>query len=142
MEPPEFSEEEWKQIFDDWHGLGDFAANTNEFLARRTGFNRQPEATNANIAQQRVNGSPSPSPTTFSPTMSTQDQATTTGSNTALANENSLNGPGNQIPTEQPKFFFREKYAKLGVKGNFMPLAAKPVNVELGDWLAHQGKSV
>lgn len=40
---------------------------------------------------------------------------------------------------EQPKFFFQEKYAKLGVKGNFMPLAAQPKNVELGDWLAHQG---
>ena len=39
---------------------------------------------------------------------------------------------------EQPKFFFREKYAKLGVKGNFMPLAAQPKNVDLADWLAHQ----
>lgn len=41
---------------------------------------------------------------------------------------------------EPPKFFFQEKYAKLGVKGNFMPLAAQPKNVELGDWLAHQGR--
>jgi len=41
---------------------------------------------------------------------------------------------------EQPKFFFREKYAKLGVKGNFMPLAAQPANVDLADWLAHQSK--
>jgi hypothetical protein len=42
--------------------------------------------------------------------------------------------------TDQPKFFFQEKYAKLVVTGNFMPLAAKPKNVELADWLAHQGK--
>ena len=40
---------------------------------------------------------------------------------------------------DTPKFFFQEKYAKLGVRGNFMPLAAQPKNVELGDWLAHQG---
>ncbi|MCJ1443404.1 MAG: hypothetical protein MMC23_003902 [Stictis urceolatum] len=55
------------------------------------------------------------------------------------------NSPGNISPVdiqppppEPPKFFFREKYAKLGVKGNFMPLAAQPKNVDLGDWLAHQ----
>lgn len=38
-------------------------------------------------------------------------------------------------------FFFREQYANLIVKGNFMTLAAKPVLVEEGEWLAHQGKS-
>ena len=41
---------------------------------------------------------------------------------------------------EPVKFFFMEKYARLGVKGNFMPLAAQPANVDLGEWLAHQGK--
>lgn len=45
-----------------------------------------------------------------------------------------------QLEPEGPKFFFREKFAKLGVRGNFMPLAAQPKNVDLGDWLAHQGK--
>ena len=40
---------------------------------------------------------------------------------------------------EKPKFFFRERYAKLGVKGNFMPLAAQPKNVDIAEWLAHQG---
>ena len=40
---------------------------------------------------------------------------------------------------EPPKFFFQEKYARLGVKGNFMPLSAQPTNVDLGEWLAHQG---
>lgn len=39
-------------------------------------------------------------------------------------------------------FFFREKYATLGVKGNFMPLAAQPKYVDLGEWLAHQGERV
>lgn len=39
----------------------------------------------------------------------------------------------------RPPFFFREQYANLIVKGNFMTLAAKPVLVEEGEWLAHQG---
>lgn len=30
-----------------------------------------------------------------------------------------------------------EKYARLGVRGNFMPLAAQPANLDLGEWLAH-----
>jgi hypothetical protein len=42
----------------------------------------------------------------------------------------------------RPPFFFREEYSNLIVKGNFMTLAAKPVLVEEGEWLAHQGKDV
>lgn len=40
---------------------------------------------------------------------------------------------------EQPKKFLNERYAKCSVKGNFLTLAAQPKNVELGEWLAHQG---
>jgi hypothetical protein len=39
----------------------------------------------------------------------------------------------------KPPYFFREEYSGLIVKGNFMTLAAKPVHVEDGEWLAHQG---
>jgi hypothetical protein len=39
----------------------------------------------------------------------------------------------------RPPFFFREEYSNLIVKGNFMTLAAKPVLVDDGEWLAHQG---
>lgn len=46
-----------------------------------------------------------------------------------------------QTPPDPIKYFFREQYAKLGVKGNFMPLAAQPTNVDLGEWLAHQSQS-
>jgi len=35
-----------------------------------------------------------------------------------------------------------ERYAKCSVKGNFLTLAAQPKNVELGEWLAHQGKGI
>ena len=55
--------------------------------------------------------------------------------------ENATSNAEVQAPPETPKYFFLEKYAKLGVKGNFMPLAAQPVNVDLAEWLAHQSKS-
>jgi endogenous inhibitor of DNA gyrase (YacG/DUF329 family) len=69
-------------------------------------------------------------------------RANKTNGTGGLQRPNGSNSPGNmstdQLPAEYPKFFFREKYAKLGVRGNFMPLAAQPKNVDLGDWLAHQ----
>ena len=58
-----------------------------------------------------------------------------------VAPENGNNSTEVQPPPETPKYFFLEKYAKLGVKGNFMPLAAQPVNVDLAEWLAHQSMS-
>ena len=58
--------------------------------------------------------------------------SSTQGSETALG--------GSLLEPEPTKFFFTEKYARLGVKGNQMPVAAKPVNVDLGEWLAHQCK--
>jgi len=56
-----------------------------------------------------------------------------------------LDNPMNQENVNvnrKPPFFFREQYANLIVKGNFMTLAAKPVLVEEGEWLAHQGEVV
>ena len=101
---------------------------------RRSGFGRQNEGPNVNTNQQRTNGSPNPSPIAYSPSMPPQNS--TTG-----ASENSNTSPEVQPPPETPKYFFLEKYAKLGVKGNFMPLAAQPVNVDLAEWLAHQSRS-
>lgn len=49
-------------------------------------------------------------------------------------------GSDNDSQAERkPPYFFREEYSGLIVKGNFMTLAAKPVHVEEGEWLAHQG---
>lgn len=45
-----------------------------------------------------------------------------------------------EVYQEQPKKFLNERYAKCSVKGNFLTLAAQPKNVELGEWLAHQGR--
>lgn len=61
------------------------------------------------------------------------------------AGENSLQSPflaGNHPMRHEPdntKYFFQERYASLNVKGNFLTLCACPKNVELGEWLAHQG---
>ncbi|KAF4556898.1 Mob1/phocein-like protein 2 [Elsinoe fawcettii] len=49
-----------------------------------------------------------------------------------------IDNPMNQDISNRRPFFFREQYANLIVKGNFMTLAARPVLVEEGEWLAHQ----
>ena len=114
-------------------------APLNPILRRRQGFNRQPELnTNGVDGQQRVNGGQASSPTTYSPTMSGLTPSTSFSSTTGQSLDNLSSPPEAQTTIEQPKFFFREKFAKLGVKGNFMPLAAQPVNVDIADWLAHQ----
>ena len=106
---------------------------------RRQGFNRQNEGTgNINTSQQRANGSPNPSPTTFSPTMPPLNQSSSYSSSTGPSSDSAVNNTEQPTAADSPKFFFREKFAKLGVKGNFMPLAAQPANVDLADWLAHQ----
>lgn len=118
---------------------GSFSSLTLLCYFRRQGFNRQNEGTgNINTSQQRANGSPNPSPTAFSPTMPPLNQSPSMSSNTGSSSDNIANTAEQPTSAEPPKFFFREKYAKLGVKGNFMPLAAQPANVDLADWLAHQ----
>jgi len=62
-----------------------------------------------------------------------------------LANSPSISSTFSQesIYNEQdPKKFLNEKYAKCSVKGNFLTLAAQPKNVELGEWLAHQCRTM
>lgn len=53
----------------------------------------------------------------------------------SLTSDNPMSG---DFTNRRTPFFFREQYANLIVKGNFMTLAAKPVLVEEGEWLAHQ----
>ncbi|KAI4144650.1 MAG: hypothetical protein L6R39_004096 [Caloplaca ligustica] len=103
----------------------------------RQGFsNRQAGRTNvtANSAQQRSqNGSPATGNPTNPPSNTPASFPAAAGPN---AND-TLQIGGDAAP-ESPKFFFVEEYAKLGVKGNMHPLAAKPVYLEIADWLAHQ----
>lgn len=53
--------------------------------------------------------------------------------------QSSSNTPTTPSSNRNTPFFFREENTTLVVKGNFMTLAAQPVHVEKGEWLAHQG---
>ncbi|MCJ1482993.1 hypothetical protein MMC06_003159 [Schaereria dolodes] len=93
----------------------------------RQGFGRRGNGNN------QTNGSNSSSPTSSIPPVQALGNSPSYSSNMG-----SDAGTQAHDAPEPIKFFFREKYARLGVKGNFMPLAAQPKNVELGEWLAHQ----
>jgi hypothetical protein len=116
---------------------------TSYWSISRQGFGRQSNKQNGNgngnASQQKGNGSQNSSPTTFIPTMPPLTTSVPFSSTLGSGSENSSTNGDTQNDIEPTKFFFREKYARLGVKGNFMPLAAQPKNVDLGEWLAHQG---
>lgn len=93
----------------------------------RQGFGRGNTKSAQNLKAGLNNSQPSPSserppmPPLASPSVSSQYSA-----------ESNYN-------EHQPPKFLNERYAKCSVKGNFLTLAAQPKNVELGEWLAHQG---
>ena len=103
----------------------------------RQGFGRQSNRANGtgNNSQQRVNGIPTSSPASVGPNGSLPSSGASF--NPAQMSQQQTGNNHSEQP-EPPKFFFQERYARLGVKGNFMPLAAQPTNVDLGEWLAHQ----
>lgn len=43
------------------------------------------------------------------------------------------------LPPTKP-LWLNANYGKHIVKGNFLTLSAKPKTVEMGEWVAHQGK--
>lgn len=43
------------------------------------------------------------------------------------------------LPPVKP-LWLNANYAKHIVKGNFLTLSAKPKTVEMGEWIAHQGR--
>lgn len=47
---------------------------------------------------------------------------------------------GSDALPEPNKWFFIEDYAKLGVKGNMLPLVITPTTLDIAEWLAHQSK--
>ncbi|KAL8771117.1 MAG: hypothetical protein Q9209_003288 [Squamulea sp. 1 TL-2023] len=115
---------------------------TTFFQSVRQGFaNRQGGRTNggnANPGQQR---SQNTSPVTGNPANQSPSSAgapVTFPSNPTPNVEDALKAGGEPLAPEELKWFFKEAHSKLGVKGNFMPLAAKPTYLDLGDWLAHQ----
>lgn len=104
---------------------------------RRQGFNRQAGRANGS-PNQGQSRSQNTSPTTVTPTTPSGPVAfpANPGSNV----EDSANNGGEPQVPEPIKYFFKEVNVKLGVKGNFVPLAAKPAYLDLGDWLAHQSE--
>lgn len=79
------------------------------------------------------------SPASLAPVSSQQMPLSPGLSATAMSFE--TREPSAEPLNQRPPFFFREQYANLIVKGNFMTLAAKPVLVEEGEWLSHQGNT-
>jgi hypothetical protein len=45
-----------------------------------------------------------------------------------------------RLPAVKP-LWLNANYAKHIVRGNFSTLSAKPLTVEMGEWVAHQGAS-
>ncbi|KAL8691975.1 MAG: hypothetical protein Q9218_002899 [Villophora microphyllina] len=102
----------------------------------RQGFsNRQAGRSNGGPSQG-ANRSQNSSPTTATPT--TPSGPVTFPANPGSNIEDAANNGAEPQDPEPVKYFFKEANAKLGVKGNFVPLAAKPLYLDLGDWLAHQ----
>ncbi|KAL8698277.1 MAG: hypothetical protein Q9201_006664 [Fulgogasparrea decipioides] len=100
--------------------------------------NRQAGRSNgtANTGQQR---SQNASPIAGTPTTPSVNGPVTFPANPS-ANVEDTSNTGGEVGSEPTKWFFKEAQAKLSVKGNFIPLAAKPVYLDLGDWIAHQSK--
>jgi len=108
---------------------------------RRQGFNRQPnKSPNPQQQAERGNVQPvAPSPTFAQASVpSSQSPAPPSPSITQDMSFQNQQAPAAST-NRKPPYFFREEYSNLIVKGNFMTLAAKPVHVEDGEWLAHQG---
>lgn len=137
------------------HFLGPWlvwAGTANVLLSSRGTFGRQASKPNGtgNSNQQKAPGSQTSSPTiAYGPAMPPPMPPLSTsasfssgmGPETSSPQVESQNATQSDSQEKEPvKYFFLEKYARLGVKGNFMPLAAQPKNVDIGEWLAHQGR--
>ncbi|KAL8917254.1 MAG: hypothetical protein Q9172_005929 [Xanthocarpia lactea] len=112
------------------------------FQSVRQGFaNRQGGRANGGNANPNQQRSQNTSPVTGNPTnpspSSTGAPVSFPSNPSAIVEDTSKTG-GDPLAPEETKWFFKEAYSKLSVKGNFMPLAAKPSYLDLGDWLAHQ----
>ncbi|KAF2156012.1 Mob1/phocein [Myriangium duriaei CBS 260.36] len=104
---------------------------TSFFSNMRSGFARG----NSNKTLQTKPGNGGQSPTGFdhSPSQGSLNQSPMPSP--SLTSENPMSS---DFGNRRTPYFFREQYANLIVKGNFMTLAAKPVLIEEGEWLAHQ----
>ncbi|MCJ1312439.1 hypothetical protein MMC25_006113 [Agyrium rufum] len=114
--------------------MSNFFSNMRQGFGRQTNTRSGPAGTSTGQPGGQRNGSTPTTPSTpFSPTLTESGGAT----NNQVYNS-SQESTEMELPLpEGPRFFFQSRYARLGVRGNFMPLAAQPPNVDLGEWLAH-----
>jgi len=97
-------------------------------ISSRQGFGRGNTKSNQNLKAAAAY-----SPSTTHPPMPSMTNSPSISS--------TYSAQSDEVYQEQPKKFLNERYAKCSVKGNFLTLAAQPKNVELGEWLAHQGRT-
>lgn len=108
----------------------------------RQGFGRGSNKNN-NSSNNSNNSNNNNSSSRMNNTSQSQPPAAYAPNAASLPNSSSVSSAfsvESNAPDDTPKYFFQEKYAPLNVKGNFLTLCACPKNVELGEWLAHQGK--
>ena len=91
------------------------------------------------MSQQRGNVNNNQAPAAYNPAMSATAHSPIVSPQNGPNADSGSNMIERQVKSDS-KFFFQPKYARLGVKGNFMPLATKPSHVDLADWLAHQSQ--
>lgn len=113
----------------------------NPSASSRQGLSRQSNNRSPNSQLQERGHVPPPLPSPTLPqnrgsSASPVPRSPGLSSNMSLPDHASASG---QQPPRRPPYFFRDEYSGLIVKGNFMTLAAKPVHVDDGEWLAHQG---
>ena len=108
--------------------------NVNAKLTRRANVMNARGKNNNTTQNQPPNRGNTSSPTPYVPNMSAAPPSPSISTSTTTNNQAHINNQG----AKKVPIFFREEYATLIVKGNFMTLAAQPHQVEIGEWLAHQ----
>ncbi|KAK7535470.1 protein kinase-like protein activator [Phyllosticta citricarpa] len=112
-----------------------FSSVRQGFGGRKGNSNQQqpPPPKGNNSPTTSYQSSPQQSYQSSSATLAAQSPSMS-ASTASEAHHDASHQPG----TRKPPYFFRDEYANLIVKGNFMTLAARPKMVDEGEWLAHQ----
>ena len=133
---PQWLKDEYKR----WHwelldrDLEEEPWNVDARLFRRANVMNARGKNNNTTQNQPPNRGNTSSPGAYAPNMSAAPPSPSISTTTTTNNQAHLNNQG----AKKVPIFFREEYATLIVKGNFMTLAAQPHQVEIGEWLAHQ----
>jgi len=119
------------------HRLGMRANNVGTYYSRNFGRGQNP-VRNQSQPPNRGNAS---SPSAYTPPALAAPNIPPAPPSPSLTQSMSNNDQAHQTnhQTNQMPLFFKEEYSGFIVKGNFTTLSAKPLLLEEGEWLAHQG---